>query len=188
MVSLGASIRPLTWWQERFSMFKVADALARDRARRKMKNPLKGKLWPQFPAILAFSCGSHRRASSGLRRASPVTIAQHELRFFCYGGALHQSNGEYPFHCALKDHNLEMLRVKNNLLSCMLNGTCLLLTSEATEINPASDEKKNKTTTYMPMSVFVYLGGQTRRVFCFVCLFSPKHNNICVIKAFFEGI
>lgn len=58
-----------------------------------------------------------------------------ELRGFCYGGTLHQSNGEYSSHCALKDHSLEMLRVINNLLSCLLNETCILLTSEATEIN-----------------------------------------------------
>lgn len=62
------------------------------------------------------------------------TIA-HELRGFCYGGTPHQSNGEYSFHCALKDHNLEMLRVINNFLSCMLNEMCILLTSESTKIN-----------------------------------------------------
>lgn len=62
----------------------------------------------------------------------PGTIA-HELCGFCYGGTLHQSNGEYSFHCALKDHNLEMLRVINNLSCCLLNETCILLTSELTK-------------------------------------------------------
>lgn len=171
IISLSARIRPLTWWQERFSMFKVPAALTRERARSKMKNPLKEKLWLQFSAMLVFSCGSHRRASSGLRRASSVTIAQHELRFFCYGGALHQSNGEYPFHCALKDHNLEMLRVKNNLLSCMLNETCLLLTSEATKNKP-SDEKEIKTCMSTSVSVYLWVANKTS-----VVVFSP-HTKI----------
>lgn len=166
IISLSARIRPLTWWQERFSMFKVAAALTRERARSKMKNPLKKKLWLQFSAMLVFSCGSHRRASSGLRRASSVTIAQHELRFFCYGGALHQSNGEYPFHCALKDHNLEMLRVKNNLLSCMLNETCLLLTSEATKNKPRVWRKRNKN-RYVHVCLRLSLGGKQDECCCF---------------------
>lgn len=53
--------------------------------------------------------------------------------------------GEYSFHCALKDHNLEMLRVKNNLLSCMLNETCLLLTSESTKNKLRLTKKGGKT-------------------------------------------
>lgn len=72
-----------------------------------------------------------------LRYSAPYlsgTIA-HEPCGFCYGGALHQSNGEYSFHCALMDHNLEMVRVINNLLSLLLNETCILLTSESTKIN-----------------------------------------------------
>lgn len=71
------------------------------------------------------------------------TIA-HELRVFCYEDTLHQSNGEYCFHCALKDHNLEMLWVINNLLSCMLNETCILLTSESTKIKSVWRRKKKK--------------------------------------------
>lgn len=69
------------------------------------------------------------------------TIA-HELRVFCHEDTLHQSNGEFCFHCALKDHNLEMLWVINNSLSCMLNETCILLTSESTKINSVWREKK----------------------------------------------
>ena len=53
------------------------------------------------------------------------------------------SNGDYSFHCALKDHNLEMLWAINNLPSCLLNETCILLTSESTEINASDEEKKN---------------------------------------------
>lgn len=80
---------------------------------------------------------SSTRVGLRLRGAEHLWHHRTLLRVFCYEDALHQSNGEYSFHCALKDHNLEMLRVINNFISCMLNETCFfLLTSESTKINP----------------------------------------------------
>lgn len=125
----------LTWSKRRFSMFKAASALPSVRAKLMIQNrkfvgssskysyPFQPRLLPSMRLGLGYSVP----CLSG-------TIT-HELCGFCYGGTQHQSNGEYSFHCALKDHNLEMLRVINNLLSCLLNETCILLTSESTKIN-----------------------------------------------------
>lgn len=107
------------------------------------------------------------------------TIA-HELRVFCYEGALHQSNGEYSFHCALKDHNLEMLRVINNLLSCMLNETCILLTSEWTKNKLRLMKKNIKKTNLCPD--FRSEGHKQNECFSF---FSQRHANILRVCVFF---
>lgn len=77
-----------------------------------------------FAMLRCFSWFSSMRLGLRLRGAEHLWHHRTLLRVFCYEDALHQSNGEYSFHCALKDHNLEMLWVINNFLSCMLNETC----------------------------------------------------------------
>ena len=79
----------------------------------------------QFLAMLLyFSRFSSMRLGLRLRGAEHHWHHRTLLRVFCCEDALHQSGGQYSFHCALKDHNLEMLGVINNFLSCMLNETC----------------------------------------------------------------
>lgn len=115
------------------------------------------------------------------------TIA-HELRVFCYEGALHQSNGEYSFHCALKDHNLEMLRVINNVLSCMLNETCILLTSESTKINCVWWKKTTSVLiSYLrdtnKTSVFLFLPNTCKYSACVCFLFELFQKDYLEMKA-----
>lgn len=132
------SSKSLTWSDERFAMLKVPSALSYARKRNKRKLNIQNKNFvavlrniPNFQPWLFPSM----RISLGYRVPCLSGTITDELCGFCDGGTLHQSNGEYSFHCALKDHNLELLRVINNLLSCLLNETCILLTSESTKIN-----------------------------------------------------
>lgn len=127
----------LTWSEEMFSILRAPAALCGGQIWDFFKKKIEVALIRKFCLCFSFcdssrcpyiSDGSHRRASgSGSAVANLSGTIAHWLRVFCHGGALHQSNGEYFFHCALKDHNLEMLWAINNFLSCMLNETCILL-------------------------------------------------------------
>lgn len=72
-----------------------------------------------------------------------------------------------------------MLRVINNLLSCMLNETCILLTSESTK-NKLRLMKKN---IKKPTSVLISDLRDTNKTSVF--LFSPKDMQIFCVCMFF---
>lgn len=119
-------------------MFKVTSALPSARAKLKIQNRKFVEVLhnnPIFFFVMQPWLFPSIRLGLGYSVPCLSGTITHELCGFCYGDTPHQSNGEYSFHCALKDHNLEMLRVINNLLSCWLNETCILLTSESTKIN-----------------------------------------------------
>lgn len=147
---LAHQVRVFARLPGRFSMFKVAGALTCERAKdiHSEKESFKRE---SFVAVLRNASVFLWLPSMRLVPGCRVSVSPSHTSCVSFVTEAHYISpmGEYSFHCALKDHNLEMLRVKNNLLSCMLNETCLLLTSESTKNKLRLTKKGGKTSVQL---------------------------------------
>lgn len=170
-------------------MFKVAGALTCERAKNIQGEKESFKI-ESFVAVLRGASVFLWLPSMRLVRVPGCRASVSPSHTSCvsFVTEAHYSSpmGEYSFHCALKDHNLEMLRVKNNLLSCMLNETCLLLTSEPTKNKPRLTKKGEKPLSRSDLYLSLPLlsvGRKTRQVF-----FPTKTCKYCACAFYLERV